>query len=188
MRNAIRLAAAGVLAALMTFSFGAPAQAYPDPTITIELSGDEFVGGLTFDFEVSSGATPCDWTVSYPEAVGGPADQTATGTTSISGTYDTKPVTTRTPTTITATCEYDPADVPQPRGGGATAEVSAADTASASATVYLLPTATGDGDADGGDDNGGLPGTGGSSLWILIAGAALVVVGGGAVALSRRSH
>jgi len=172
-KSTLRLLAAAVLAAFMTVPFSAPAQAYPDPTITIDLSipGDELIGGLDFDFTVSSGDVECSaWTVSYRGE-----DKTGSGT-SFSGTFSTPPVDTRTPTTITAVCEYDGSGA----FGGTGAEVQAADIASASATVYLLP------QSDGGSDNGSLPGTGGSSQWILWAGLGLVVVGGGALVLVRR--
>ncbi len=179
MRNAIRLATAAALAATFTLFMGGAAQAYPDPTITISIPGNEIIGGDTFDFTASSGDVDCDWTVTY-----GGAQQTGSGT-SISGTYDTPAVSKRTATTITAVCEYQTAT--SSASAAATAEVSAADTASASATVYLLPRG---GDTDGGsDDNGALPDTGGSNLWIVIVGAALLVVGAAALALSRRrSH
>lgn len=42
-------------------------------------------------------------------------------------------------------------------------------------------------DADQADDNGVLPGTGGASVYILLIGGALLVVGGAAVYSSRRT-
>jgi|GEM_PF-2822793 len=175
MRNAIRVAAALALSAVFGLSFVAPAQAYPDPTITIQLPDDEIYGGDTFSFSVSSGSTDCDWVVDYEGK-----QKTGSGT-SISGSFGTVKVSKRTPTPLSAVCTYDDTIG---MGSGSTADVQSAATASATATVYLLPRG-----GNGGSDSSGLPGTGGYSLWYIVGGVALVVAGGGALALSRRrSH
>jgi LPXTG-motif cell wall-anchored protein len=51
-------------------------------------------------------------------------------------------------------------------------------TASASATVTLLPV--------GSDDGGALPDTGGSNLSLILLGGGLVLVGGGVTYMARR--
>jgi len=177
MRNVIRVAAALALSAVFGLSFVAPAQAYPDPTITIHLPDDEIYGGDTFSFSVTSGSTECDWVVDYEGK-----QKTGSGT-SISGSFGTVKVSKRTPTPLSAVCTY----VTTASGNGAaTADVQSAATASATATVYLLPRG---GNGNGGSDSSGLPGTGGYSLWYVVGGIALVIAGGGALALSRRrSH
>jgi LPXTG-motif cell wall-anchored protein len=45
-----------------------------------------------------------------------------------------------------------------------------------------------DGDGDGDDENGGLPDTGGSDRTAILAGIALMAVGGGAIYLARRRN
>ena len=164
--NAARIALAGALAALFTFVSAGVAQAYPDPTITIDLSDARFVGGLDFDYTVTSSDVDCEWAVTY-----GGETQEGDGT-SISGTFGTPKVSAEKDTTLTATCTYDD-----------TAEVSPSAVASGTATVTLLPQGV---DTNDQSSNGVLPDTGGSNLWILVAGAALVLGGGGAVVASRR--
>jgi LPXTG-motif cell wall-anchored protein len=46
----------------------------------------------------------------------------------------------------------------------------------------------GDGDGDGDSENGGLPDTGGSDRTAILAGIALMAVGGGAIYLARRRN
>lgn len=184
MKNAMRLITATALAALMTLGFATAGHAadddYFDPTVTI--TGAILIGGNEFDYAAEA-SVECDtWTVEYAPATNGPTTQTGNGGMTFTGTYDTPPVDETTDTTITVTCEYT---APDAMGG---AEVQAAATVSASNTVTLLPLGSEvDGDADGGDADGdGLPGAGGSSLWILLLGGALVLIGGGAYAASRR--
>lgn len=170
-----RLAIAGVLAALFTVLGAGAAQAYPDPTITI--NGGRLVGGGTFEFTAQSGGVVCDtFTVTY-------RGETRTGSgTTFSGSFTTPPVTKITDTTVSATCQY----VSVGATGGAVA--------SASAVVTLLPVGadlapaavdTGS-NTPSGALSGILPNTGGSSLWILVVGGALVLIGGGTFVVARR--
>ncbi|WP_456695786.1 LPXTG cell wall anchor domain-containing protein [Aeromicrobium sp. P5_D10] len=190
MKN-LRLAAAASVAVAVSVLSAHSAQAYPDsPNVTIAIPSSDLVGGNTFTFTASADVD-CDWTVTYKDgrAAGVPADQTGSGK-SVSGSYDTKAVSKTFRSPITATCAYDA------NASGSSTSAGKNDTASASATVTLLPVgSTGDGDSDAGtgngeggseDGNGILPDTGGSNLWILVAGGALVLVGGGAVIASRR--
>lgn len=164
-----RLAIAGVLAALFTVLGAGAAQAYPDPTITI--NGGRLVGGGTFEFTAQSGGVACDtFTVTY-------RGETRTGSgTTFSGSFTTPRVTTITDTTVSATCRYS------------------GSVASASAVVTLLPVGadlapaavdTGS-NTPSGALSGILPNTGGSSLWILVVGGALVLIGGGTFVVARR--
>lgn len=58
-----------------------------------------------------------------------------------------------------------------------------------SVTIELDEDEDGDGDGDGDEDkSGGLPDTGGSNQTAILAGITLVLVGGGAVYLSRRRN
>ena len=192
MKN-LRLAAAASVAVAVSVLSAHSAQAYPDsPNVTIAIPSSVLVGGNNFTFSASADVD-CDWTVTYKDgrAAGVPADQTGSGK-SVSGSYDTKVVSKTFRSPITATCAYDA------NASGSSTSAAKNDTASASATVTLLPVGApsgDDGDSDAGtgngeggseDGNGILPDTGGSNLWILVAGGALVVVGGGAVIASRR--
>lgn len=152
-----RLAIAGILAALFTVLGAGAAQAYPDPTITI--NDGRLVGGNQYEFTAQGGGVSCTWTVTYRgESVSG------SGTT-FSGSFTTPAVDRERDDTVTATCVYD---------GGV---------ANASATVTLLPLG---GDVTPTAANGMLPNAGGSNLWILVVGGALVLIGGGAFVVARR--
>lgn len=181
-----RLAAAASIAVGLTVLSAGTAQAYPDsPNVTIAIPSSVIVGGTSFTFSAKADVE-CDWTVDYAEgrAAGVPAKQSGSGT-SISGSYETKKVAKTFKSPITVTCAYDANEA----GSADSAAKSA--TASASATVTLLPLgASSGGGSDSGnrDDNGVLPDTGGSSFWILVVGGVLVVAGGGAVVASRRRH
>ncbi len=61
-------------------------------------------------------------------------------------------------------------------------------TCTASETITLGSEDDDDGDGDGDDKNGGLPDTGGSDRTTILAGLAMVVVGGGVVYLARRRN
>jgi LPXTG-motif cell wall-anchored protein len=192
----LRLVAAAAIAAVATLMSSGAAQAYPDiPNVTLTIPDSVLVGGNTFSYKASADV-PCQWTISYPEAVNGSATQTGNGT-SLSGSYDTKVVSKTFKSPITATCKYND-NVPPISAKVVTSNdvtpafYSTADSAqtlqtaiknaSASATVTLLP--------KGGDNNddGALPDTGGSNLWILVLGGALIVAGGGVTYVARRRH
>lgn len=102
--------------------------------------------------------------------------QTGSGTT-FSGTFSTPKVSAITPLPISATCTYDNFD-----STGAVSDAVASD----SATVTLLPVGVDVTPAAAGDAGGFLPSTGGSSLWILVVGGALVLIGGGTFVVARR--
>jgi LPXTG-motif cell wall-anchored protein len=190
----LRLAAAALVAGAATLLSSGAAQAYPDsPNVVITIPDSVLYGGDTFDYTAKADVD-CDWTVTYAQSAGGKT-QTGSGA-SISGTFDTKVVTKTYKSPITALCKYDdgvPAvsaeivtsnQVTPAFFSTATGDVlqAAAQEASASAVVTLLPR----GAAAAPDNNGALPNTGGSSLWILIVGAGLVLVGGGLAYAARR--
>lgn len=203
MKN-LRLAAAASIAATVSVSSAGAAHAYPDsPNITINLPSSTLYGGDGFTFTAVSDVD-CDWTITYNDgrASGVAAVQTGTGK-SITGSYRTRVVSAKFTSPLVATCAYDDGSPRPVSSGGSVAKSS---TASASATVTLLPrdsSGGGDSDSDAGtgngeeggntntsnttpQDNSALPDTGGSNLWIVVAGGALVLVGGGAVIASRR--
>ncbi|MFI5426819.1 LPXTG cell wall anchor domain-containing protein [Aeromicrobium sp. UC242_57] len=159
------------------------------PTSRSRSPAPEFVGGNQFTFSATADVD-CDWTVTYTDgrAAGQPATQSGEGE-SFSGSYETKTVTKIFKSPITATCAYDDGSAES----SSWTEPAAA-TASASATVTLLPVGSDAGDDDseagagGGDDNGVLPDTGGSNLWLFAVGGGLVIVGAGAVIAARRRH
>lgn len=196
MKN-LRLAAAAAIAGVVTLLSSGAAQAYPDvPNVTLTIPDSVIYGGETFSYTAKADVD-CEWTVTYAEgrASGVAADQNGSGK-SLSGSYKTKVVSKTFKSPITATCVYDdgvPAvsakivtgnDVtPALYSGSASTLQAATQDASASATVTLLPRG-----GDDEDDNGALPDTGGSNLWILVLGAGLVLAGGGALYASRRRH
>jgi LPXTG-motif cell wall-anchored protein len=198
--NKLRLIAAVVIAGAFTLLSSGAAQAYPpnDVNVIITIPSATLVGGNTVHFTATTD-TPglnCAWTVKLSNGVAAGVNDTVTGNgTSFSGSFKTKSVSATEAHPLTATCAYDDADVvnaPISHSNAVTSAVftssnsgstllAAPQTVSASATVTLLPT--------GGDnnDNGALPDTGGSNLWILILGGVLVV-GGGAAVLTARSR
>ncbi|KAA1395186.1 LPXTG cell wall anchor domain-containing protein [Aeromicrobium ginsengisoli] len=194
----LRLVAAAAIAAAATLLSSGAAQAYPDiPNVTLTISDATIVGGNTFNYKASADVE-CEWTVTYSEAVNGSATQTGNGK-SLSGSYDTKVVESTFKSPIKATCKYDD-NVPAVSAKIQTSnEVSPAffstsdaakvlpaaiQTADASATITLLPKKGVDDNNSGSD----LPDTGGSNLWILVLGGALVVAGGGVTYAARRRH
>jgi len=185
-------AAAGIACAVTLLSSGA--QAYPDCGIDLDLNlnNGTLVGGKTLKFSADSGEEQCDWAVTYRGDT-----QTDSGT-SIEGSFSTPVVTKKTVNKITASCTHDISDdVAAPADSASTtvtpaiysAQPSAVvqapvfATCSVSANVTLLPK----GGVDNNDD-GALPDTGGSNLWILVLGGALVVAGGGVTYAARRRH
>ncbi len=184
----LRLFVAAAVAATATLLTAGSANAYPDPTVTIDVNGAILVGGNTFSYKASA-SVDCIWTVTYADghAPGVSPTQTGSGK-SISGTYKTKVVSKTFKSPITAECKYDDAVAPAvARVTGSTSVTpalysaspsdslqAAIQSASASATVTLLPTG---GSGDG--DDGSLPDTGGSNLYWLIIGGVLVLAGAG---------
>lgn len=192
----LRLGAAALIAAAAAMLSTAPAQAYPDaPNVSITIPDSVLYGGTTFDYRATADVE-CDWTVTYAEAVNGPATQTGSGTT-ISGTYDTKVVKDTFKSPVSATCTYDDGVPPVSAkivtsnevtpafwtGEDGDVVTAATQRATASATVTLLPRST---SSDTAKDNGVLPDTGGSSLWILVVGVGLLLVGAGLTVATRR--
>lgn len=185
----LRLVAAAAIACAVTL-LSSGAQAYPDCGISLSLNDSTVVGGKNFSFTADSGDVDCAWTVTYRGK-----SKTGTGT-SISGSYSTPEVSKKTTSKIVAACEHELTASKSASASGSTvtpafysaqssAVLPAATTVcSVSATVTLLPKG---GVADEGADDS-LPDTGGSNLWILVLGGALVVAGGGITYAARRRH
>ena len=185
----LRLAAAAAIACAMTL-LSSGAQAYPDCGISLTLNDSTLVGGKTFSFTADAGDVDCDWTVTY-------RGKTKTGSgTSISGSYSTPVVSKKTTTKITASCEHELEDSSAAASSASASTVTpafysaqssavlpaATAVCPVSATVTLLPV----GVADEGEN--ALPDTGGSKLWLLAVGGALVVGGAGVTYAARRRH
>lgn len=186
----LRLVAAAAIACAVTL-LSSGAQAYPDCGISLSLNDSTVVGGKSFSFTADAGEVECDWTVTY-------RGKTKTGSgTSISGSYSTPVVSKKTTSKIVASCEHELTDAAASSASASTvtpafysAEASAVLPAATaicpvSATVTLLPKG---GVADDGEDDGALPDTGGSNLWILVLGGGLILVGGGVTYAARRRH
>ena len=166
-----RLAAAAAIACAITLLSSGAAQAYPDCGIALSVDNATLVGGETFTFTADAPEIDCDWTAKY-------AGETKTGNgTSISGSFSTEAVDKRTTTRIYSACEHAVVS------SGSSAEAAKTQTCSVSANVTLLPQ---------GDNSvlpdGVLPDTGGSNLWILVLGGALVVGGAGLTYVARRRN
>lgn len=193
----LRMLASGLVAAFLVLSPATVAQAnYPGPVITIDVGGGVFYGGDPVPVTATSSTVDCTWNLTLAingESANGPLS------TSFSHTFGSPVVSEVTQTSVTATCVYDDglgpasftgdseaAAVPAFYTPGTGVTVQTAErTTSVTAAVTLLPREAGDGD---GDENAGglLPGTGGASLWILLAGAALLVIGGAVTVAARR--
>lgn len=187
----LRLAAAAAIACAVTL-LSSGAQAYPDCAITLTLSDSTVVGGKSFDFSADAGEDNCDWRVTYRDKV-----KNGSGS-SISGSYSTPVVSKKTTSKIVAECAQDdsPVSVTPSRDSAAvpafystqssrTVAAATPATCTVSVNVTLLPKGASVGDAD---DNGVLPNTGGSNLWILVLGGALVAGGAGVTYAARRRH
>jgi LPXTG-motif cell wall-anchored protein len=185
----LRLAAAGAIAGAVTLLSSGAAQAlYPDCGIALSLTSSTVTGGESFSFTADAGDGDCDWTVTY-----GGRTKTGSGTT-ISGTFDTAEVSKQKTSTIKAACTHELSAAPSATEStstqvtpafyatGSSATLQAATrTCPVSAIVTLLPVGAGPADADG-----VLPDTGGSNLWILVVGGALVAGGAGVTYAARR--
>lgn len=198
----VRLAAvAAVMGAVASFWAG-PVQAAPYVDVVVVLTADSpVVGGkpVNFTATTTAGTIDCDWTVTFTGAASSDSGTRSASGTSISGTFDSKVVTTSTPTSMKAVCVYDDETAvpsaasattddtvtPAIYTGDAGATLQAVAQASAdTATVILLPVGGGDGDGD----DGSLPDTGGFNVMWLLVGAGLLLVGGGVTYAARRRH
>ena len=184
----LRLAAAAAIACGVTLLSSGVAQAYPDCGVSLSLNDSTVVGGKSFTFTADAGETDCDWAVTY-------RGKTKTGSgTSITGSFSTPDVSKTTSSKIVAECTHEATEssakasassdvTPAFFSTGTASTVQALDvTCPVSATVTLLA----DGVAN--EDDGVLPNTGGSNLWLLALGGALVVGGGGVTYAARRRH
>ncbi|MEJ7635976.1 LPXTG cell wall anchor domain-containing protein [Aeromicrobium sp.] len=188
----IRLAGAAVIALAMTLLSSGVAQAYPDCGISLTLSRSTLVGGGTFQFTADSGEVDCDWTVTYDGKT-----RTGDGQT-FSGSFKTDVVDKKSTSKIRATCTFDNATAGALASTSTSADVTpafysagagesvqtATQVCKVSANVTLLPRGTSPAAAD----DGLLPNTGGSNLWILMLGGALVLGGAGATYAARHRH
>jgi len=98
--NTARLAIAGALVAFFTLVSAGAAQAYPDPSITVDAK-TPLIGGTPLPFTAQSGGVNCTtWTVTFN-------GDTSTGSgTSVSGTFNTPVVAATTSSPLTASCVY----------------------------------------------------------------------------------
>lgn len=190
----LRLVAAAAIACAVTL-LSSGAQAYPDCGVSLTLNDSTVVGGKSFTFSADAGEENCDWAVTY-------RGKTKTGSgTSISGSFSTPEVSKKSTSTLSASCTHDISDdvassapassastvtpaVYSPQSASTLAQAPVIRTCEVKAKVTLLPKG---GVADEGADDG-LPDTGGSNLWILVLGGALVVAGGGITYAARRRH
>jgi len=183
----LRLVAAAVIACGITLLSSGVAQAYPACGVSLSLNNSTVVGGKSFTFKADAGETDCAWTVTY-------RGKTKTGSgTSITGSFSTPDVDKTTSSKIVAKCTHEATEssaatasassdvTPAFYSTGTATALQAVDvTCPISATVTLLA----DGVGDEGDS--ALPDTGGSKLWLLALGGALVVGGAGVTYAARR--
>ena len=169
-----KIAATLVATALAAFALVAPATVasavtYPAAQCDIQVSSTTVRSGEPFTVTVRVvNDVPADLSATYRDTTRSKDD-----TLELVAQF-TAPRTSRNLTTqVTTTCDGQPGSI---------------------ADILVLGDAVGDGgdgvadsDADAGDANGILPGTGGADLWLLILGALLVIAGTGAVVRRRRS-
>ncbi len=186
-----RLAIVALLAGLVTL-VAAPAQAYPDPEFSFS-GGSGLDGvvapGASFTLSGDFGGVDCTWTASF-------VGQSASGKgTTFSFTFKapTKPG----KYTGQLTCAYDDGTTPQASAATGSDDVTNVSFSAAGlgevpqsdATPFTITVAgagAGD-DAGNSDSNGVLPNTGGSNLWLLVAGGALLIAGSGVLVARRRA-
>lgn len=169
-----KIAATLVATALAAFALVAPATVasavtYPAAQCDIQVSSTTVRSGEPFTVTVRVvNDVPADLSATYRDTTRSKDD-----TLELVAQF-TAPRTSRNLTTqVTTTCDGQPGSI---------------------ADILVLGDGAGDGgdaaadsDADAGDANGFLPGTGGTDLWLLILGALLVLAGTGAVVRRRRS-
>lgn len=188
--NKTRLAIVAFLAGLVTL-VAAPAQAYPDPDFN-------FTGGSGLDGVVAPGATftltgdfggvDCTYTGTFAGQTDGPKQGT---TFSVTFKAPTKPG----KYTGSINCSYDDGTTPEAAGSASSEAATTASYSAASlgevpqsaATPFTITVAGAADDADNSDSNGVLPNTGGSNLWLLVAGGALLIAGSGVLVARRRA-
>jgi LPXTG-motif cell wall-anchored protein len=189
-----RLAAAAGLAAVVTLFTASAASAYPDPVI-------EPTGGSAADGVVAPGE---DFTLTgnFSGTDCNPWSSTFNGEAGESGTGTTFSVTFTAPEeegdySVDITCVYDDGTEEPTLSGAADNSSSNAtqvaylpsviQTATVSFPIEVRAADSGTGSDDSDSDNGALPDTGGTSVWYLVGGAALVAGGAGLVVARRRT-
>lgn len=176
--NTKRISAAIAAAALAVLGSATGAfAAYEAPTISLEVNPTNLTGGLSFSGTASSNQDCVAWEVTFDgPTVEGP--KTGSGT-SLDFTFSTTEVEAVETGTVTAVCTFDDSAL----------KASALQNLETSVDVTVNPTGiagpTGPGGSDGGF--GDLADTGGPHLWLAVGGAALTVLGAGAVVRSRRA-
>ncbi len=168
---ALALATAVCGAGLLAFATTAPAQAYPDASITVEISDTTVFSGERFTVKAEANVD-CDWTATF-------AGKKHTGSGVSFKTHFVAPhVKHKTVYKLTVSCSYATAS------GGAAAPSRSSTSRSYDITV-LPKKAQGGPNAHGrsgaqpasAHSGGFLPGTGGPFLWLLILGLVLVLAG-----------
>ena len=157
------------------------AQAYPEPVFQISVNHQVMVGGVPFIGHAKANVACHDWTLTF-------LDQTASGTgKTFDHTFSTPAVTTKKIYPMHAVCQYTMA-----AGSAGSALKVAAQTWTGDIPITLLPkgaSAAAPVSHASGGGGGLLPGTGGPSFWVLLAGLVLVLGGTTAIVRSRRqSH
>lgn len=176
--NSKRIAAA--LGAAVIVVLGSATSAFADyhtPSIELQLDPTTVVGGQSFTATATSNQNCVGWSITFAgPTTDGPAGGSGTQAVAVFSTTTVSQIETGS---VTATCTFDDGT-----------KASALQDLSATADITVTPAGIAgptDGGNGGGDgDIGGLASTGGPHLWLAIGGAALTVLGAGAVVRSRR--
>ena len=181
------LLAAMVTLATLLVSVGTatPAQAYPEPAVSVTISDEIVVGGQKLVVHASASVS-CDWGATFAgqDRAGEGKDFTAS--------FKAPAVKKKTVFPLTVTCTYEDATAARK-----TAQAAGSSTVSRTFSVTVLPPdsqgaggSSGSGGTQGvglGAGPGGLlPGTGGPSAWLVLGGLALLLAGAASLAVARR--
>ncbi len=189
--------AATALAALALVAPISPAAAYPDPVCTVSVSSTQVRAGEPFTVTVTSDI-PADLTATYRGVT-----RSASQTLQLVAQFVAPQTDRDLQTTVTTTCNGQPGStagvtvIGSGGGGGDDADADGGADSDADGGVNAdadggvnadagNTDAAADADADAGDANGILPGTGGTDFWLLVLGALLVIAGVGTVVARRR--
>lgn len=167
MKKFAAMLAAALVALLGVTALAPSAQAYPGISLTLHLNLNTVVSGKSFVAVAQADTTCTKLTVVFN---GQTASQPGS---KVTHTFNAPTVKKATKMPVNAACTYTSVS-----GSSGHAVAVQSQVARATAYITILPT--------GGNNNGGLPNTGGPSVGWLIAGIAALLAGAGAMFFGRR--
>jgi LPXTG-motif cell wall-anchored protein len=167
---------AALLGLLALVGFAPAAQAYPEVVIDLTAEPTVLYGGQTFTATATANVT-CDWTLEWNGDT-----RTKGGVENFETVYTAPEVTKITKIPLHGTCDYLLPDGATPAPRVAARAAATPTTWNRTIDITVLP----QGNAVSPPTDTGLPNTGGPSMWLLLAGIALVAVGGTVAVRSRK--